>query len=108
MLAAMAGFSQERAAALIGISETTLRAHLHDDWQRGADRASLKVVQNLYRMATATNADRTAVTAAIFWTKTRLGWRDRDPHPVEVETEAPADGVVRVRLRLFDSTPNAD
>ena len=100
-LAAMAGLTQDRAGALIGVGSLTIQRHYRAEWARGTDSANLKVVGNLYRMATATGNDRTSVAAAIFWVKTRLGWRER-PQTAEAEAVPGPEGKIVVRLKLFD------
>ncbi len=56
-------------------------------------KANAKVAENLYRKAT--GEGRESVTAAIFWLKTRAGWKEtsvhelggRDGRPLQVEVE---------------------
>jgi len=56
----------------IGISPTTLRTYFRTEIDMGKHLANAKVVANLFRMAS--TGDNPA--AAIYWTKTQLGWRD--------------------------------
>jgi hypothetical protein len=95
-LGSMAGGTQERVAKVIGISADTLQRYYAKEWEDGSETANLKVVGNLYRMATMTTNDRVAITAAIFWCKARMGWRTDE---VTAEAEAQVGPVV-VKLRL--------
>lgn len=74
------GTPQEQICTLIKgtndkpISKPTLIRHFREELNQGAVVANVKVAQNLYRIATGNGGG--AVTAAIFWLKTRAGWRD--------------------------------
>lgn len=70
---ALAGYGvpQEDIARLLGITEPTLRKHYRDDLDRGMAKANARIGQSLFRMASTGN-----VTAAIFWAKTRMGWKE--------------------------------
>jgi DNA-binding CsgD family transcriptional regulator len=93
----MAGFGipHPQIATVLGISKSTLEARFPDELARGATLANVQVVESLFRMAvgrpgrpalpaTDTSPALPALepvppvpAAAIFWTKARLGWRDR-------------------------------
>jgi len=83
-------------ARVVGIDPKTLRKHYRDELDTGQVKANAKVAENLYRKAT--GEGREAVTAAIFWLKTRAGWKEtsvhevggRDGQPIEVEVQEPA------------------
>lgn len=68
------GIPQEDIAKVVGIDPTTLRTHYRDELDRANAEACAKVAENLYRRATGESKE--AVTAAIFWLKTRAGWRE--------------------------------
>lgn len=53
------------------ISEPTLRARFKAELAVGAVKANANVVKSLYTQATKGN-----VTAAIWWTKCRMGWKE--------------------------------
>ena len=77
------GIPQEAIAGSVGIrSVKTLRRHFREELDRAAPEANARVAQTLYQLATTgKNA-----TAAIFWLKTRAGWREHaysSPRPVE-------------------------
>lgn len=71
---AAGGFQQSAIAHAIGISENTLRKYFADEIAAGGSKAHAAVVANLFKQATKDDPRSTA--AAIFWTKTRLGWKD--------------------------------
>jgi hypothetical protein len=54
------------------IDDKTLRRHFRAELDSGYVKANAKVVQSLYAQAVAGN-----VTAAIWWTKARMGWAER-------------------------------
>lgn len=83
------GIPQEDICTLVvhphdgkAISQPTLRKHFAKELKSGGLKANVKVAQNLYRIAC--GADKGAVAAAIFWLKTRAGWKE--VNKVEVST----------------------
>lgn len=73
----MAAYGIPRAtiARIMGISAQRLRAEFADDLLKGSTLANYAVAKSLFEMATTGRNP----TAAIFWVKARMGWRDRDP-----------------------------
>ena len=69
-----AGIPQASIAKALGLSEPTLRRHYRHELDNGGILATAKVAANLFRMAT--GEGREAVTAAIFWMKTRGQWKE--------------------------------
>ncbi len=65
-------------ARIIGIDPKTLRKHYRDELETGHVKANAKVAENLYRRTT--GEGREAVTAAIFWLKTRARWKETSVH----------------------------
>ena len=61
-------------AGVIGIDPKTLRKHYREELKYGHVKANAKVAENLFRKATGDG--REAVIAAIFWMKTRAGWKE--------------------------------
>jgi hypothetical protein len=53
------------------INTETLMKHFRDELDVGATKANAKVAESLYTQALAGN-----MTAAIWWTKTRMGWKE--------------------------------
>lgn len=68
------GIIQTQIAQVLGISDVTLRKHFREELDNAEIKANAKVAANLFRQAT--KDDPRSITAAIFWTKTRLGWKD--------------------------------
>lgn len=75
------GTTQEDICTLVthphdgkAISQPTLRKHFAKELKSGALKANVKVAQNLF--AIATGEGKGAVAAAIFWLKTRGGWKE--------------------------------
>ena len=73
---AMAGYGvpETDIAGVIGIDPKTLRRHYRDELKHGHVKANAKVAESLFRKATSDGAQ--SVTAAIFWLKTRAGWKE--------------------------------
>ena len=74
------GIPQDQIAAEIGVSLHTLERHYRADLDEGIRKANSLVVQNLHRQATKDSPN--AVTAAIWWTKSRMQWREK--HDIDV------------------------
>ena len=73
---AMAGFGvpEHAIARVVGIDAKTLRKHYREELDTGQIKATAKVAESLFRKATGDGSQ--SVTAAIFWLKTRGGWRE--------------------------------
>jgi hypothetical protein len=84
---ALAGYGVPEAeiAGVIGIDAKTLRKHYRQELDHGHTKANARVAENLFRKAT--GEGREAVTAAIFWLKTRAGWKETSVH----ETKGPIE-----------------
>lgn len=87
MVESMAGFGvpERDIARTVGIDAKTLRKHYRDELDLGIVRANNQVAQSLFKKAT--GKDPGAVTAAIFWLKTRAQWRETN-----ITELVPADG----------------
>lgn len=72
---AMAGFGLpvRHIACIAGVSEGALREHYAGEMELGVAKANAKVIEALFRKAMGDGPGATA--AAIFWAKTRCGWR---------------------------------
>ncbi|UOF79241.1 putative DNA binding domain [Caudoviricetes sp.] len=77
---AAGGFQQKKIADALEICQNTLLKHFRQELDAGGAKAEAMIVGNLYRQAT--KDDPRATPAAIFWAKTRLGWKE--PHQVEL------------------------
>lgn len=66
------GLKHDDIATAIGISDVTLRRHYAPEIATGAITANAQVAQSLFNAATRDGN----MTAAIWWTKTRMGWKE--------------------------------
>ena len=83
---AMAGYGvpEEGIARVLAIDPKTLRRHYREELDTGHFKATAKVAESLFRKATGDGAQ--SVTAAIFWLKTRGGWRETpQAHEIAVD-----------------------
>lgn len=73
---ALAGYGvpETGIAAMIGVDPKTLRKHYPHELKIGHTKANSAVAQSLFRKATGDGPQ--SVTAAIFWAKTRMGWKE--------------------------------
>lgn len=90
---AMAGYGvpHEQIATLIGedgIDADTLKKHFRKELAQGKAKANAKVGQTLFQKATAGDT-----TAAIWWSKTQMGWKDTQAH----EISGPDGSAVKVQ-----------
>src|SRR5882724_5531272 len=76
-------------AGMIGIDPKTLRKHYRYELDHGHTKANAKVAENLFRKAT--GEGREAVTAAIFWLKSRAGWKETALHEVSGRNGGPIE-----------------
>lgn len=101
MVKAMMGFGiqQSEIAKIVGVTDKTLRKHYREEIETGIATANAKVAENLFRHATGDS--RGAVSAAIFWLKTRARWAEARP---EQEMSA-GDDIVRAFKEIADKLP---
>lgn len=73
---AMAGYGVPEAdiARVLDIDPKTLRKHYRAELDHAHVKANSAVAQSLFRKATGDGPQ--SVTAAIFWAKTRMGWKE--------------------------------
>jgi len=83
------GIPEADIATVIAIDPKTLRRHYRRELDTGHIKANTKVAENLYRRAT--GESREAVTAAIFWLKTRARWKETNVNEVTVTNDPLAD-----------------
>ena len=72
----MAGYGvpESDIARVLAIDAKTLRKYYREELDTGSVKATAKVAEFLFRKATTEGPQ--CVTAAIFWMKTRGGWRE--------------------------------
>jgi len=68
------GVPELEISRVIGISDVTLRKYYRRELDIGITKANAKVAQSLFQKATGDGSQ--SVTAAIFWMKTRAGWKE--------------------------------
>lgn len=79
------GYTQPQICRLIinpqtgkGVDEKTLRENFREELDAGADKATFAVLNNLYNMATKPGPQ--GASTAMFWAKTRAGFRENVDH----------------------------
>lgn len=68
------GLTHDQIAKVMQISDETLRKYYDEELSTGEAKLTAMVANNLYNIAIGSGQG--AVTAAIFWMKTRAGWRE--------------------------------
>ncbi len=81
------GLTHGQIAKIIGISDETLRKYYDKELEVSAAMMNAQVAQNLYSIATSKGAG--AVASAIFWMKTRGGWREVERKEITGKDGAP-------------------
>jgi hypothetical protein len=99
---AMAGYGIPEAdiATVLEIDPKTLRKHYRRQLDKGHIKATAKVAENLYRRAT--GEGRESVIAAIFWLKTRAGWKETSVTELASRDKEPVTVIMRT---IYDPTP---
>lgn len=72
-----AGIPHEIIAQAIGVGIDTLKKYFSHELDFGRHQANVKVAKSLFQMATQEGN----VAAAIFWLKTRAGWKEKQEEP---------------------------
>lgn len=83
-----AGIPQEDIALVIGITSKTMREHYREELDTAAIKANTKIAQTLFNKAMAGDT-----TAAIWWTKARMRWAERQA--MEVSGEMTVSNITR-------------
>ena len=99
------GIPQEAIARHIGIEPPTLRKYFAEELANGRHQANAEVAQSLFRIAVSGN-DGPAVTAKIFWLKTRAGWRETQSIEI-TEKRSPEERRARIAA-ILGSIDKAD
>lgn len=102
------GLVQEDIAQYVGISHVTLRKHYASELKLSAIKANATVGKYLFSLASgqaiangATHGD--CKTAAMFWAKTRMGWRETD----RLEHSGPDGGAIPIEIKRTIVDPKA-
>lgn len=91
------GLKHDQIAKVVGVSDETLRKYYREELDTGEARMNAMVAQNLYSIATSKGTG--SVAAAIFWMKTRAGWREKD----RLEITGADGGSVKIESSVVDS-----
>ena len=88
---------------MLGIDLKTRRKHCRDQFDVGSTKATAKVAEFLFRKATTEGPQ--CVTAAIFWMKTRGGWREApQTHEIAMKKASEmTDEELEARIRELDT-----
>lgn len=91
----MAGFGvpQDYIAGSLKITDDTLRRHYRKELDSGTAKANMAVAQSLYRKAISDDHPQ-AASSAMFWLKTRAGWKET--HKIEGEVNHTITKIERV------------
>lgn len=94
----MAGYGIPAAdiAMSLQISRPTLLKHYRRELDMGHIKANSAVAQSLFKKATGDGSQ--SVTAAIFWAKTRMGWKETTAH----EHSGPDGAAIEVKADIPD------
>ena len=82
------GLPQVQIAALLGISDVTLRKHYEKELAVGKATASAQIAKSLYNKAVSGDT-----TAAIWWTKAQMGWGETNTTKVGNIDGTPLEGI---------------
>jgi len=95
------GVPIKEVAAYIGIDDKTLYKYYKDELENSALKANANVGKFLYQAASgqalttgATHSD--CVRAAMFWAKTRMGWKETNVQEVKMADEPIAKVTIEV------------
>jgi len=95
------GVPIKEVAAYIGIDDKTLYKYYKDELENSAIKANANVGKFLYQAASgqalatgATHSD--CVRAAMFWAKTRMGWKETNVQEVKMADEPIAKVTIEV------------
>ena len=95
------GIPETDIARVLEVDVEMLRRHYRKELGSGHVKATAKVAENLYRKAT--GEGREAVVAAIFWLKTRAGWKETSVHEVSGRDGAPIETVQTSALDIIEA-----
>lgn len=99
------GIPQADICKVVGISEPTLRLHYRQELDTGTTRANHAVAGALFRKATEGEGS-AAVTAAIFWLKTRAGWKETNVNELVGKDGGPLPTNIAITFVRPDAQPD--
>lgn len=72
------GTKQAAICEIVGLSENTVRKYYAQELETGTAKANAKVAESLFQKALGDSSG--SVAAAIFWMKSRAGWKETQAH----------------------------
>ena len=102
------GIPEADIARVMEIDPKTLRRHYRSELDTGHIKANSRMAENLYKKAMGDGPQ--AVTATIFWLKTRARWRETTVSEVSITTDPLTDLMRKIaeRGRRIHDRPAAD
>jgi hypothetical protein len=96
---AMAGFgiSEAEIARVLQITPDKMHSLYAKELKSAATRVNARVAENLFRKAIGDGKE--SVTAAIFWLKTRAGWKESQRHELSGPEKRPIEIVQPIDTR---------
>lgn len=94
------GIQQDKISQIIGCAPKTLRKHFQHELETGETIANAEVARSLFDQAIGGN-----VTAAIWWTKSRMGWTEKSALDQGLTTREMAGQIRDFLKRADDSVP---
>lgn len=98
------GLPHIEIAGELDISLETLLKHYRIELDRGLQRANARVAESLFNRAT-NAADKSGVTAAIFWLKCRANWREATAPVVNLNRSIDNMNEAELRVLLGEHAP---
>ena len=87
-------------AERLGVHVDTMEKHYRSELENGAADINMKVANNLLTIALQTQDRKAALTASIFWLKSKGGFNDRAAETQEEKAVIESAGPVRITLKL--------
>ena len=95
---AAAGIRNEDIALYLGITRPTLDKYYKEELRIGNIKANAAVAQTLYKQAMDGNT-----TAAIFWLKTRAGWRETQKVEMSADVKTELNGKITLADLMLEN-----
>lgn len=90
-----AGIPQRSIGRCLGADVKTLMKHYKHEFDNAADIANAKVAESLFKQATQGNT-----TAGIWWTKSKMGWKETREQNVNITKVELTDRINEGRARV--------
>jgi len=94
------GLPEAGIARIVGIEARLLRRHYGEELDTGQLKATARVAESLFRRATSEGPQ--SVAAAIFWLKTRAGWKETSVQELSGPEKTP---IIIEQVRFGDDPP---